>query len=176
MDDGRLVTLFRDDARHHRGGPVDRRPRLQRQIRGAERHLQQCTVPVGAEQSLADERVVERGDLLDLQVRLVGAQACQCGGEGVDEGEVVVVERAVGAFEGEDQTAGVDVLRERLLEQPVAANAGAAGGQEADVVVLGAAVPRGGDDGQAHAERQPGSADEPRVPGREPADGGEHPA
>ena len=83
----------------------------------------------------------------DLQGRLVVLEAVEVVGHGVHERQVGVGQRGVGALDGEEDPAGEDVLREGLFEEVVAANAGAAGGQEANVVVLDAVSGRGGDEG-----------------------------
>src|SRR5207249_3929347 len=92
----------------------------------------------------------------------------------VHQGEVVAGQRPTLPLEGEDDAAGVDVLGERLFEQAVAADAVAAGGQEADVVVLGTALPARGGQGDGGANDQPGGADLTGVVGREPPEEVEH--
>src|SRR5262249_4302248 len=69
---------------------------------------------------------------------------------------------------------GEDVVGEGLLHQPVAADAGAPLGQEADVVVLGAAVPVRGQGGEHDAGEQPGGANGPGTGSRQTAEGVKH--
>src|SRR5262249_33526749 len=56
----------------------------------------------------------------------------------------------------------------------VAADALAAGGEEADVIVLGTAFPRRRDRGQGETEEQPAGTDQPGVPGCDAPDEREH--
>src|SRR5262249_19687639 len=137
--------------------------RLQRQERGAQGDLDEGAASVAAGQPAAENAVAVRGNTGKLQLGGCAAEVFQVADQLVHEGKVGGGQAAVGTLDGKDQAAGKEVPREGLFEQVVAANAGAAGGQEADVVVLGRGVPGGR---QSRAEKsceQPGGADLPGV-------------
>ena len=135
--------------------PVHGRGRLQRHVRRGQADLEDGAAAVLAEQALAEERLAVGHDAADLEGRLAVLQLVQVGRHGVHEAEVGVGQGAVGAFDGEEDAAGEDILGEGFLEELVAADAGAAGGEEADVVVLGAAPGVRGDEGDADRQEEP---------------------
>ena len=67
-----------------------------------------------------------------------------------------------------------NILRERLFEDLISADAGKAVGDETHVVVLRAGVPMRRDEGQAGAECQPHGADGPGIGDREAAEPSKH--
>ena len=81
---------------------------------------------------------------------------------------------ALVAFDDEDEPAGEHFLGKGLLQELVAADAVAAGGQEVDVVVVGAVVPGGREQGEGDPGEQPEGASGPRVSSGEPPERFEH--
>ena len=136
--------------------------------------MQQGAAAVVAEEALADEGFFIGENFADLQDRLLVLELLEVAGHPVHEGEVGVGQRSVGALDGEEDAAGEHVLREGLFEQLIAADAGAAGGQEADVVVLNAVAGGRGEEGNAGPEEEPGGADQPGILGGEAAESFEH--
>src|SRR5262249_38100352 len=109
-----------------------------------------------------------------LEGGVVAAQGVEVLDDLVHEAQVVVGEGAALALEGEDELAGEDVLGEGAFEEVVAAQAGAARREEADVVVLGPGVPGRGEGGRPQPEDEPGPAHHPGPPGGEATEPVEH--
>jgi hypothetical protein len=129
---------------------------------------------VAAQQAFADEWVTVRVDAADVQVRLGVAEAVDLLNAAVGESGGRTSDSAVGTLEGKHDPAGKDVLRKRLLQELIAANAVAAGGQEANVVVLRARVPARGDQGEGKGEAQPDPTNLPWMRGGQPTEVSEH--
>ncbi len=108
-----------------------------------------------------------RADAGDLQGWFILAQPIQPGDEIIDEGGVGRRQGGIGPFDGDEKSAGEHILRERLFEQAMALDAGAAGRQEADVVVGGPFVPGRREDADGERGGQPAQADEPGMRRRE---------
>ena len=77
----------------------------------------------------------------DLQIRLVFAEGVEIGNALIDEREVGGGKRAVFAFKCENRAARKNIMRESLLQELVTPDAGAAVGEEADIVVDRLCVP-----------------------------------
>ena len=151
-------------------GPIHGVRRLQGHVRRGEADLEQRAAAVLAEQALAEERLAVtrrrggsagpvRSSLSWLRSAAIASTRSKVG----------LGERGVGAFDGEEDMAGEDVLGKGFFQELVAADAGTTGREETNVVVLGAAAGVWGDEGDADGQKEPGSANPPgRVAAKRP--------